>query len=211
MTETPQDDFDNILLPRGQNTIMEMSNQDLLSFIQNHTAQNNNTQYNSVQSNNMQLQENNPNDVTTRNEMQFFHPQEPSFTTQEQRLEPFNPNHITQQLTLPKEPYPFDTQVPFQITPPNHNERLTNKNIPILDPNVIFMKPDNNTKVVHRHCELDTPSQFLGLYQVQNWLEVKMPETITTKHNCIASPIQMPTQHKQDNNSNIVAHLQKQA
>ena len=78
--------FDNILLPRGQNTIMEMSNQDLLSFIQNHTAQNNNTQYNSVQSNNMQLQENNPNDVTTRNEMQFFHPQEPSSITQEQRL-----------------------------------------------------------------------------------------------------------------------------
>ena len=97
----------------------------------------------------------------------------------------------------------------FPVTAPNH-ERLTNKTIPVLDPNLIFMKTDNNTKAVHRHCGLNTPSQFLGLYQVQNWPEAKTPETITTKTNCIASPIQMSTQQKQDNDSNVVTHLQKQ-
>ena len=208
MAETTQDDFDNVLLPRGQNPIMEISNQDLLAFIQNHTTQNNNTQYNGVQNNNMQIQ-NNPNDVTNKNETQFFHAQEPSSTTQEQRLESFDHNYNTQQFTIPKEPYPFDSQVPFQVTTPNH-ERLTNKTIPILDPILILMKKDNNTKAVHRHCGLDTPSQFLGLYQVQNWPEGRTQETITTKNNCIESPIPMSTQYNQDTNSTIVEHLQKQ-
>ena len=80
MTETTQDDFDNILLPRGQNSMMELSNQDLLTFIQNHTTQNNNTRYHGVQNNNMQIP-NNPNNVTNKNETQFFHSQEPSSTT----------------------------------------------------------------------------------------------------------------------------------
>ena len=124
-------------------------------------------------------------------------------------MESFDHNYNTQELSIPKEPYPFDSQVPFQVTTPNH-ERLTNKTIPTLDPSLIFMKKENNTKAVHRHCGLDTPSQFLGLYQVQNWPEVKTPETITTKNNCIESPTQMSTQYNQDTNSTIVKHLQKQ-
>ena len=55
MTEATQDDFDNTLLPRGQNSMMELSNQDLLTFIQNHTTQNNNTRYQGVQSSNTLL------------------------------------------------------------------------------------------------------------------------------------------------------------
>ena len=72
MTEATQDDFDNTLLPRGQNSMMELSNQDLLTFIQNHTTKNNNTRYQGIQNNNIQTP-NNPNYVTNKNETQFFH------------------------------------------------------------------------------------------------------------------------------------------
>ena len=204
MTEETQDKFDNILVPTGPNSMVELSNQDLLTFIQN---QSNNARYQGVQNNNMK-NTNNSKFVTNKNETQFFPSQEPSSTTQEQRLESFDHNYNTQELAIPKEPYPFDSQVPFQVTNPNH-ERFTNKTIPILDQSLIFMKKDNNTKAVHRHCGMDTPSQFLGLYQVQNWQDVKDPETITTKNNCMESPIQMSTQSNKDTKSIMVKHSQK--
>ena len=107
MTEETQNDFDNILVPKGLNSMMELSNQDLLTFIQNHTTQNNNTRYQGVQNSNMQTP-NNPTFVTNKNETQIFPSQEPSSTTQEQRLESFttitthkswqyqrNPTHLT--------------------------------------------------------------------------------------------------------------------
>ena len=208
MTEETQNDFDNILVPKGLNSMMDSSNQDLLTFIQNHTTQNNNTRYQGVQNSNMQTP-NNPNFVTNKNETQFFPSQEPSSTTQEQRLESFDHNYNTQELAIPKEPYPFDSQVPFHVTTPNH-KRFTNMTIPILDQSLIFMKEGNNIKAVHRHCRKDTPSQFLKLYQVQNWQDEKDPETITTKNNCMESPIRMSTQSNKETSSIIVDHSQKQ-
>ena len=58
-----------------------------------------------------------------------------------------------------------------------------------------------------------TPSQFLGLYQVQNWQDIKVPEVVNTTNNCIRSPFPntMPIENKQgNNNSNMVSQLQKQ-
>ena len=165
MTEEIQNNFDNILVPKGLNSMMELSNQDLLTFIQNHTTQNNNTRYQGVQNNNMQTT-NNPNFVTNRNETQFFPSQEPSSTTQEQILESFDHNYNTHELAIQKEPYLFESQAPFQVTKPNH-ERFTNKTISILDQSLAFMKEGNNAKTVHKHCSIDTSSQFLKLYQDQ--------------------------------------------
>ena len=39
MTEETQNNLDNILVPKGLNSMMELSNQDLLTFIQNNPKQ----------------------------------------------------------------------------------------------------------------------------------------------------------------------------
>ena len=101
--------------------------------MQTHTAQNNNLQYtnsNSVNHHSTQLQGNHSNGASTKNDLQFFNPQEPSSTTHDQRLSPFNPTHITQQLAMPMEPYPFATTVPFQ-TIPSSQEENTKKRLPL--------------------------------------------------------------------------------
>ena len=206
MTEEIQNNFDNILVPKGLNSMMELSNQDLLTFIQNHTTQNNNTRYQGVHNSNMQTT-NDPNFLTNKNETQFFPSQEPSSTTQEQRLESFDHNYNTNELAIPKEPYLFDSQVPFQVTNSNH-ERFTNKTISILDQSLAFMKEGNNAKAVHKHCGIDTSSQFLKLYQDQNWQDETDPKIITTESERMEPPIQQrnkfnhsrPTQKTNSNN-----------
>ena len=177
MTEETQNDFDNILVPKGLNSMMELSNQDLLTFIQNHTTQNNNTRYQGVQNSNMQTP-NNPNFVTNKNETQFFPSQEPSSTTQEQMLHSFDHNYNKHELAIPKEHYLFESQAPFQVTNPNH-ERFTNKTTSIIDQSHTFMKEGNNAKTVHEHCGIDTSSQFLKPYQDHNWQGETDPGIIT--------------------------------
>ena len=130
MTEETQEKFDNILIPTGPNSMVELSNQDLLTFIQNQITQDNSIRYQGLQNDTMQTT-NNPKIVTNKNETQFFPPQETPSTTQEQMLHSFDHNYNTHELAIPKEHYLFELQSPFQVTNPNH-KRFTNKTTSIM-------------------------------------------------------------------------------
>ena len=177
MTEDTQDKFDNILIPPGPRTMIELSNQDLLTFIQ---SQSNNTPYQGLQNNNMQ-KTNNPKFVTNTNETQFFPRQEPSSTTQDQTLHSFNHNYKEHELAIPKEHHSFIPQTPFQVTNPNH-ERFTDKTTSIFDQSHSIRQGGNTTMTVNKDDSIKTSSQYLKLYQDQNWRGETNPE-ITTKNN----------------------------
>ena len=186
MTEETQDKFDNILIPTGPNSMVELSNQDLLTFIQNQITQDNSIRYQGLQNDTMQTT-NNPKIVTNKNETHFFPSQEPSSTTQEKMLQSFDHNHNTHELAIPKEHYLFESQSPFQVTNPNHN-RFTKKTTSIIDQGHKFMEEGNKTETVHNHCGKDTSSKFPKLYQDQNWEDetnrkVITKNTPTTKQN----------------------------
>ena len=111
MTEEIQEKFDNILIPTGTNPMVELSNQDLLAFIQNQISQDTSIRYQGSQKDTMQTT-NNPTIVTNKNETHFFPPQEPSSTTQERMLQSLDHNHNIHELTIPKEHYLFESQSP---------------------------------------------------------------------------------------------------
>ena len=70
MTEEIQEKFDNILIPTGTNPMVELSNQDLLTFIQNQISQDTSIRYQGSQKDTMQTT-NNPKIVTNKNETHF--------------------------------------------------------------------------------------------------------------------------------------------
>ena len=166
MTEEIQEKFDNILLPTGTNPMVELSNQDLLTFIQNQISQDTSIRYQGSQKDTMQTT-NNPTIVTNKNETHFFPPQEPSSTTQERMLQSFDHNHNIHELTIPKEHYLFESQSPFQVTNSNHN-RFTKKTNHIIDQARKFLEEGNEIKTVNNHCGMEASSEIPKLYQDHN-------------------------------------------
>ena len=144
--------------------------------------------------------------MTNTNETQFFPPQEPSSTTQEQMLHSFDHNYKEHELAIPKERHSFESQTPFQVTYPNH-ERLTNKTTSIFDQSHTFMQEGNNTKTVNEHCGMETSSQFLKLYQDHNWQGETDPEMIT-KNN--PTTTQNPKNTYKAKNPSPNKHFQKE-